>query len=208
MVKKIFAIMLMILTICFMSACGSSGAEEQGEAESQPESTAEESTDAMASDSDTMVIYFSATGHTKSVAEKIAQITDAELYEIVPEELYTEEDIDYNDENSRATKEQNDKSVRPAFAGEVPSLEGVKTIFLGYPIWFGQEPRIMDTFVESVDFDSITVIPFCTSGSSGIGDSGKDLEQNASGGTWIDGERFGAGASEDEVRSWLDSLQY
>lgn len=207
MKRTTIAVLLIILTLGLMTACGNS--EQNGREEQQTTAAAEENVVSDGTDvRDTMVIYFSATGHTKSVAEKIAQITDAELYEIVPEELYTEEDIDYNDENSRATKEQNDKSVRPAFAGEVPSLEGVKTIFLGYPIWFGQEPRIMDTFVESVDFDSITVIPFCTSGSSGIGDSGKDLEQNASGGTWIDGERFGAGASEDEVRSWLDSLQY
>ena len=207
MKRTTIAVLLIILTLGLMTACGNSeqnGREEQQTTAAPEENVVSDETDVR----DTMVIYFSATGHTKSVAEKIAQITDAELYEIVPEELYTEEDIDYNDENSRATKEQNDKSVRPAFAGEVPSLEGVKTIFLGYPIWFGQEPRIMDTFVESVDFDSITVIPFCTSGSSGIGDSGKDLEQNASGGTWIDGERFGAGASEDEVRSWLDSLKY
>ena len=207
MKRTTIAVLLIILTLGLMTACGNS--EQNGREEQQTTAAAEENVVSDETDvRDTMVIYFSATGHTKSVAEKIAQITDAELYEIVPEELYTEEDIDYNDENSRATKEQNDKSVRPAFAGEIPSLEGVKTIFLGYPIWFGQEPRIMDTFVESVDFDSITVIPFCTSGSSGIGDSGKDLEQNASGGTWIDGERFGAGASEDEVRSWLDSLQY
>ena len=207
MKRTTIAVLLIILTLGLMTACGNS--EQNGREEQQTTAAAEENVVSDETDvRDTMVIYFSATGHTKSVAEKIAQITDAELYEIVPEELYTEEDIDYNDENSRATKEQNDKSVRPAFAGEVPSLEGVKTIFLGYPIWFGQEPRIIDTFVESVDFDSITVIPFCTSGSSGIGDSGKDLEQNASGGTWIDGERFGAGASEDEVRSWLDSLQY
>ena len=167
MKRTTIAVLLIILTLGLMTACGNS--EQNGREEQQTTAAAEENVVSDETDvRDTMVIYFSATGHTKSVAEKIAQITDAELYEIVPEELYTEEDIDYNDENSRATKEQNDKSVRPAFAGEVPSLEGVKTIFLGYPIWFGQEPRIMDTFVESVDFDSITVIPFCTSGSSGI----------------------------------------
>lgn len=207
MVKKIFAIMLMILTICFMSACGSSGAEEQGEAESQPESTAEESTDAMASDSDTMVIYFSVTGHTEGVAETIAQITGADTYKIEAAEPYTDADIDYNDDSSRASVEQDDPTARPAFAGDVPSLEGVKTVYLGYPIWFGQEPRIMDTFVETIDFDGVTVIPFCTSGSSGIGDSGKTLEQNAGSGTWLEGQRFGAGASEEELRIWIESLQ-
>ena len=207
MKKRILAIVLMILTICLMSACGSSGSEEQGEAESQPESAAEESTDATASGNDTMVIYFSVTGHTKEVAGKIAQITGADTYKIESAEPYTDADIDYNDDSSRATVEQNDKSARPAFAGEVPSLEGVKAVYLGYPIWFGQEPRIMDTFVEAIDFDGVTVIPFCTSGSSGIGDSGKTLEQNAGSGTWLEGERFGAGASEEELRTWIESLQ-
>ena len=208
MKKKLFVILLVILTIGVMSACGSSGSEEQGEAESQPESTTEESTEAAATaGSDTMVIYFSVTGHTKEVAEKIAQLTDADAYEIEAEEPYTDADIDYNNDSSRASVEQNDPSVRPAFAGEVPSLEGVKTVYLGYPIWFGQEPRIMDTFVEAANFDGVTVIPFCTSGSSGIGDSAKNLEQNAGSGTWLEGERFAAGASEDEIKGWIESLQ-
>lgn len=205
MMKKLIAIMLMILTIGIMSACGSS---EQTDAEEQQETTTEESTEATAeATGDTMVIYFSVTGHTKTVAEMITQITGADVYEIEAEEPYTDADIDYSDDNSRASIEQNDKSARPAFAGDPPSLEGVKTLYLGYPIWFGQEPRIMDTFVEAVNFDGITVIPFCTSGSSGIGDSGKNLEQITGNGTWLAGERFAADTTEGEVQSWIDSLQ-
>jgi flavodoxin len=208
MKKKLFVILLIILTMGVMSACGSSGSEEQGEAESQPESAAEESADAVATDSgDTMVIYFSVTGNTEGVAETIAQITGADMYKIEAAEPYTDADIDYNNDSSRASVEQDDPTARPAFAGEVPSLEGVNTVYLGYPIWFGQEPRIMDTFVETVDFDGVTVIPFCTSGSSDIGDSGKTLEQNAGSGTWLEGQRFDAGASEDELRAWIESLQ-
>ena len=205
MMKKIIAVMLVILTIGIMSGCGSS---EQTDAEERPETTAEESTEVTAgATGDTMVIYFSATGHTKAVAEMIAQITDADAYEIVAEEPYTDADIDYNDDSSRAAVEQNDSTARPAFAGDAPSLEGVKMVYLGYPIWFGQEPRILDTFVETVSFDGITVIPFCTSGSSGIGDSGKNLEQLAGSGRWLAGERFAAGATEEEVQEWIDSLQ-
>ena len=205
MMKKTIAIMLMILTISIMSACGSS---EQTDVEEQPETITEESTEVdTAATGDTMVIYFSVTGHTKAVAEIIAQITDADVYEIEAEEPYTDADIDYNDDSSRASIEQNDKSARPALAGDLPSLEGVKTVFLGYPIWFGQEPRIMDTFAEAVSFNGITVIPFCTSGSSGIGNSGKNLEQIAGSGTWLAGERFAADTTEEEVQSWIDSLQ-
>ena len=205
MKKKVLATVLMILTVCLMSACGSSGSEEQGETESQPDSTAEESADAATPE--TLVISFSVTGNTEGVADAIAQITGADTYKIEAEEPYTDADIDYNNDSSRASVEQDDPTVRPAFAGETPSLEGVTTVYLGYPIWFGQEPRIMDTFVEAIDFDGVTVIPFCTSGSSGIGDSAKNLEQNAGSGTWLDGMRFSAGASEDELKSWIESLQ-
>ena len=205
MMKKVIAVMLVILTIGIMSGCGSS---EQTGAEEQPETTAEESAEGTTeATGDTMVIYFSVTGHTKAVAGMITQITDADVYEIEAEEPYTDADIDYNDDSSRASIEKNDKSARPSFAGDAPSLEGVKTVYLGYPIWFGQEPRIMDTFVEAVSFDGITVIPFCTSGSSGIGDSGKNLEQLAGSGTWLAGERFAADTTEEEVQSWIDSLQ-
>lgn len=203
--RKTIIALLIIMTMGITTACGSS--EENNGAEQQTTAAAEEQTVSNETDArDSMVICFSVTGHTKGVAEMIAEIADADMYEIIPAEPYTDEDIDYNNENSRATKEQNDKSSRPAFAGDVPSLDGVETVFLGYPIWWGEEPRIMDTFVEAVDFEGITVIPFCTSGSSGIGDSGKKLEQNAGSGTWVEGKRFDAGASEEEVRGWIDSL--
>lgn len=208
MKKKLFAIILMVCTIGFITACGSSGSEEQTDVEGQTEAAVEESTDAAAPDAaETMVIYFSVTGNTEGVAETIADITGADTYKIEAAEPYTDADIDYNNDSSRASIEQDDPTARPAFAGEAPSLEDVKTVYLGYPIWFGQAPRIMDTFVESVSFDGITVIPFCTSGSSSIGDSAKTLEQNAGSGTWIEGQRFGAGASEDEIGNWIESLQ-
>ena len=155
----------------------------------------------------TLVVYFSATGTTKGVAEKIAGITGADTYEIKAAQEYTDADLNWNDSNSRSTKEQNDSSVRPEIGSDAISLDGYTTIYIGYPIWWGEEPRIMDTFVESYSFDGITMIPFCTSGSSGIGRSGQDLADNAGTGTWLDGMRFGAGASEDEIRSWIDGLQ-
>ena len=155
----------------------------------------------------TLVVYFSVTGNTKSVAEKIASVTGADIYEIKAALEYTDEDINYNDSDSRTSKEQNDSSARPEIGSEEISLDGYSTIYIGYPIWWGEEPRIMDTFAESYNFDGITVIPFCTSGSSGIGRSGQNLADNAGSGNWIEGKRFGGGASEDEIRSWIEGLQ-
>lgn len=137
-------------------------------------------------DSGVLVVYFSATGTTKGVAEKIAGITGADTYEIKAAQEYTDADLNWNDSNSRSTKEQNDSSVRPEIGSEAVSLDGYTTIYIGYPIWWGEEPRIMDTFVESYSFDGITMIPFCTSSSSGIGRSGQNLADNAGSGTWID----------------------
>ena len=171
------------------------------------EDTSSEATESSEEDGGTLVVYFSATGTTKGVAEKIAAITGADIYEIKAAQEYTEADLDWNDESSRTTKEQNDPAVRPEIGSEPISLDGYKTIYIGYPIWWGEEPRIMDTFVESCSFDGKTVIPFCTSGGSGIGRSGQNLADHAGSGTWLDGERFGAGTSEDEVRSWIEGLQ-
>ncbi|MCR5053309.1 MAG: flavodoxin [Lachnospiraceae bacterium] len=158
-------------------------------------------------DGRTLVVYFSATGNTKGVAEKIAGITGADTYEIKAEQEYTDADLKWNDSDSRSTKEQNDSSIRPEIGSDAVSLDGYSRIYIGYPIWWGEEPRIMDTFVESYSFDGITMIPFCTSGSSEIGRSGQNLADNAGSGIWIDGKRFGAGASEDEIRAWIESLQ-
>ena len=159
------------------------------------------------SSSDTLVVYFSATGNTKGVAEKIASITGADIYEIKAAQEYTDADLDWNDKDSRTTHEQNDASVRPEIGSDPVSLEGYTTIYIGYPIWWGEEPRIMDTFVENYDFNGITMIPFCTSSSSGIGRSGENLADNAGSGNWQDGARFSGGASEEELKSWIEGLK-
>ena len=156
---------------------------------------------------DVLVIYFSATGTTKGVAEMIADITDGDLYEIKALEEYTDEDLNWNDSTSRSTKEQDDPSARPAIGSDPVSLDGYTTIYIGYPIWWGEEPRIMDTFVEGYDFTGITMIPFCTSASSGIGRSGTNLEENAGSGNWLEGARFGADVTSEELESWISGLQ-
>ncbi|MBO6193610.1 MAG: flavodoxin [Clostridiales bacterium] len=156
--------------------------------------------------SDVLVVVFSQTGHTMGIAQMIAEIEDADLYEIVPAVPYTDEDLNYNDSSSRATAEQNDPSVRPEIGSDPIEISGYTRIYIGYPIWWGQEPRIMDTFAESYDFADATVIPFCTSGSSGIGQSGSNLAAAAGSGNWIEGMRFPSDASEDDVRAWINEL--
>ena len=181
----------------------------QGQEQEAAQETAAEpaSETPAAAHSDVLVAYFSATGTTKGVAERIASVTGGDLYEILAAEPYTEADLNYNDNSSRSTSEQNDKSVRPEIGSDDISLERYTTIYLGFPIWWGEEPRILDTFVEKYNFDGITVIPFCTSGSSGIGRSGSNMEELAGSGTWLQGERFSGSVSEEELKSWIEGLQ-
>ena len=155
---------------------------------------------------DTVVVYFSATGTTKGVAERIASVTNADLFEIVPVQPYSAADLDWNDPNSRTSLETNDPSVRPAIANDTVRLENYTTVYLGYPIWWGDAPRIMSTFVETHRFDGMTVIPFCTSGGSGIGRSGSNLASQAGSGHWLGGDRLRDSISEDEIQNWVNSL--
>ena len=208
MSKRIkFIATLLILSLLVFAGCSKTNDTAEEPAEPETAQTEEQAEVTDESGKDTLVVYFSATGTTKGVAEKIASITGADIYEIKAAQEYTSEDLDWNDSDSRTTHEQNDKSVRPEIGSETISLEGYSTIYIGFPIWWGEEPRIMDTFVESYDFDGKTMIPFCTSSSSGIGMSGKNLESNAGSGNWLDGERFGGGVSEEELQAWIDGLQ-
>ena len=151
-----------------------------------------------------LVVCFSATGTTRGVAEKIAALTGAELIDLLPAQPYTTEDLNYNDRTTRATVEQNTPDVRPEIANEI-SLDGCTTLYLGYPIWWGQAPRIMSTFVESHDFTGISVIPFCTSGSSGAGRTGETLGEQAGTGTFLSSTRFSGSVSEADLQQWIDS---
>ena len=159
-----------------------------------------------ATGSKVLVAYFSATNHTAGIARHIADATGATLYEIKPETPYTSADLNYSDSSSRATREQNDAAARPAISGSVENMADYDVIFLGYPIWWGQAPKILYTFMESYSFDGKTVIPFCTSGSSGIGSSATNLQKSASGAKWLAGNRFDVSASRDSVVSWLNGL--
>ena len=150
----------------------------------------------------TLVVYFSATGTTKRLAEFAGDILGADIYEIVPQEPYTEADLAYYT-GGRADREQEDKTCRPAIAGEQPDIAGYGTVVLGYPIWHGQAPRIMSTFVENNDFDGITVIPFCTSGGSGIQKAEKSLREHCPAADWKPGKLLNGG----NIEAWVKEMQ-
>lgn len=225
MIKRLIAIMSTLSLVLMMVACSNTSGEIQTSSESvttkTEESTSVSTTAPISSENTTestqneetkgtgkttLVVYFSATGTTKGVAERIALVEDADTYEIVPSEPYSDADLNWNDKNSRTTKEQNDPSSRPGIASEKIDISGYSKIYVGYPIWWGEEPRIMDTFVETYDFGTAVVIPFCTSGGSGIGRSGANLAEKANGGNWIGGDRLNGSISEDEIRTWIDGL--
>lgn len=155
---------------------------------------------------ETLVVYFSATGTTKGVAERIASVTNADLYEIISAEPYSSDDLDWHDSNSRTSIEMNDSDARPVIASDTISLDSYSTVYIGYPIWWGDAPRIMSTFVESYDFSDKTVVPFCTSGGSGIGRSGDNLKDLANSGNWLSGDRLDANISESEIQEWINDL--
>jgi flavodoxin len=207
---KKFATFLLLITFLFSTAC-SNAEQRQTELPQSSESTVsktESENNTMIyenGNSNILIAYFSATGTTKQIAEYTSEILDADVYEIVPAVPYTAEDLAYYT-NGRADREQNDPSVRPAISGSIENMEQYDTILLGYPIWHGQAPRIISTFLESYDFSGKTILPFCTSHSSGIGSSDINLHALAENATWLDGRRFSAGASKDEIASWLDEM--
>ena len=157
----------------------------------------------------TLVVYYSAQNHTKAVSEKIAKNLNADIFEIVPEEIYTTEDLNWTNNNSRVSKEHNDESLRNVklTTTKVDNWEDYDTVLIGYPIWWGIAAWPVDTFVKANDFNGKTVIPFCTSSSSGLGQSGKLLEKEAKGGNWKDGHRFSERPSDSDIKKWTDSLK-
>lgn len=219
MMKKTIAILLSLVMILGLAACGNSASqteqpstedtsvESKADTNAAENSTDKENTDNQdVQDHKVLVAYFSATGTTKGVAEHIANGLNADIYEIVPEDPYTEADLNYNDNNSRTTIEMNDPNARPAISGSVENMEQYDIIFVGYPIWWGEAPRIVSTFMESYDFSGKTIVPFCTSGGSGIGSSASNLESLTSGATWLDGRRLNGSDSQDTVMEWVNSL--
>lgn len=156
--------------------------------------------------STTLVAYFSATGTTARAAHAIADAIGADLYEIAPTEPYTSADLNWNDRASRSSREMNDESCRPAIAGTVENMDAYDTVFVGFPVWWYVEPRIIDTFLESYDFAGKTVVPFATSGGSGLGRAPQRMQQIAAGSTVTGGKLLNGRQSADALRAWAESL--
>ena len=156
----------------------------------------------------TLVVYFSATDHTEAIAGYIADITDADVFVIEPAQPYTSDDLNWTDESSRVVQEYEDESLRniELVSTSVPNWDSYDTVFIGYPIWWGIAAWPVSSFVAANDFSGKTVIPFCTSSSSGLGDSGTLLAQAAGTGNWLEGMRFCSSASESDVSEWIASL--
>ncbi len=218
-VQKFGSLLLAALMILSLTACGSKTNNTPAQtpsndtpAESTPSETPD---DATAGDSDSttsggkvLVVYYSASGNTKRVAEDIAETAGGDLFEITPTEPYTSDDLNWTNSDSRVSREHDDESLRdvPLTTTEVENWDDYDTVFIGYPIWWGIAAWPLDNFVKENDFTGKTVIPFCTAATSGIGDSGNLLEEMTGTGDWKEGERFHGGASESDISSWIDSL--
>lgn len=153
-----------------------------------------------------LVVWFSCTNTTEGIADRIVEATDAATWRIEPEVAYTSEDLNYNNSSSRANREQNDPSARPAIKGKCENLADCDVVFLGYPIWWGKAPKVIFTFLESHDLTGKIIVPFCTSHSSGIGSSDTDLHRLAPGAEWKQGRRFGGNESKETIENWIESM--
>ena len=211
--KKITSLLLAIVLVFAFAACTNNSNSEN---EAQPNETqssqaastqpvSENNTD---SNGKALVVYFSASGNTKNVAEYIAKATAGDVFEITPKDEYSDADLNWRDESSRVNYEHDNLEARniELVSSSVDNGDEYDTVFIGYPIWWGIAAWPVDTFVKSNDFTGKTVVPFCTSTSSGLGESGKLLEEMAGTGSWLEGERFQSGASEKDVADWVNSL--
>ena len=222
--KKLTALLLSVVLVLSLAACGS--ANKPASSTTQPETSApteqpttepSESSSTVPAESDpgtqpetgkTLVVYYSASGNTERVAKDNAEAAGADLLEIVPTEVYTSDDLDWTNPDSRVSREHDDESLRdvPLTTTEVPDWDSYDTVFIGYPIWWGIAAWPVDTFVKNNDFTGKTVIPFATSSSSGMGQSGSLLADMAGTGEWQEGQRFSSGVSGDDVQSWVNGL--
>lgn len=232
--KKLTAILLSVLLVFSLVACGNNqqatdttpepSSEPVSETTSEPEKAEQSSETSSASQSEnedntvdtdvestggkTLIVYYSASGNTEEVANYIASATGGDLFEIVPTEIYTDADLNWTDDDSRVSREHDNEEERnvPLVSDTVDNWDEYDTVFIGYPIWWGIAAWPVDGFIKANDFTGKTVIPFCTSASSGLGESGELLEEMAGTGEWLEGERFRSGASEETVRSWVEGL--
>ena len=218
-VQKFGSLLLAVLMILSLAACGnkmnntpaqtpSDDTPSESTPAETPDDTANGEADNTTSGGKVLVVYYSASGNTKRVAEDIAEAADGDLFEITPAEPYTSDDLNWTNSDSRVSREHDDESLRdvPLTTTEVENWDDYDTVFIGYPIWWGIAAWPVDTFVKNNDFTGKTVIPFATSSSSGMGQSGTLLSEMAGTGDWQDGQRFSSGASQSGVADWVSGL--
>lgn len=198
--KRIIAVLAALLFGVVLAACGKGISPD-------PAQPAAAGSSFSAPDRPKMLVaYFSAAGHTEKTAYSLQEALGTDLYRITPEVPYSAADLDYHNESCRANAEQRDPSARPAIAGREEKLDEYDVVFLGYPIWWGKAPKVVYTFLESYDFGNAVIVPFCTSGGSGIGNSIGDLRTLAPDARWTEGRRFESTPDREEVLRWADSL--
>ena len=200
--KKILTLLLVsVFALGILTGCQSNSETTQTNEQPQKTETSNQS-------GKTLVVYYSATGNTKAVAEMIAEETNGDLFEIEPKDSYSDEDLDWTDSNSRVAREYENEDERHVelVSSTVNHWEDYDTVFLGYPIWWGIAAWPVNTFIENNDFTDKTVVPFCTSASSGLGQSGELLAKEAGDGDWQEGQRFSSSTSNSEVQEWLNEL--
>ena len=205
--KKRISMIMAICLLLSLTACGvDSGTNSNTESSATHSQTETPSSDSSVELTEetakTLVVYFSATGNTKAVAGEIARLTGADLYEIVPAVPYTDDDLNYNNNNCRANQEMNDASARPAIGSRAIDVSSYDIVFIGYPIWWGTMPRIINTFLDTYDLSGKAVLPFCTSGSSGIAQSVSDIRA-AEPAADVRGGLRASGANDSSIENWI-----
>lgn len=221
--KKVIGITIAVIAICVIGAVtlfalnnrndnentSNNSTSNETSNNNENENENEESNNEATVGSKVLVVYYSAQNHTEAVAKQIAENLDADIFEVIPKDVYTTDDLDWTDSNSRVTKEHDDESLRniELEATDVPNWEDYDTVLIGYPIWWGIAAWPIDNFVKNNDFTGKTVIPFCTSSSSGLGESARILEGYANGGNWQEGHRFSSSASDSDIKSFTDSIK-
>ena len=209
-IKRIFSLLMMFVLIFSLAACGTQSSGSDTKQSATNAQSLADTTDSSNSSTGkkAVVVYFSGSGNTKRVAELVANETGAAIFELVPKNPYTEDDLNWRDENSRVQKEHNDTSLQniELTSTAVPDWESYNAVLFGYPLWWREAAWPVNNFVKGNDFSGKTVIPFCTSTSDGIGDSGSKLAQMAGTGTWQEGMRFSENDDESSIREWAKSL--
>lgn len=224
MMKKIFSIFVICMMLICLTACGSAGESSSpshstvsaspsaspSEMPQQPDTSTSSAAPSAAQPSEAsgreLVVYFSATGNTQQVAQALGEMRGVDICEIVPQQPYTEEDLDYNDDSCRANIEQNDQAARPAISGSIENIDDYDVIYVGFPIWWGSLPKILYTFFDTYDLSGKVIAPFCTSGSSGISGATDEIERLEPSATVVQGMRVDTSHIEDDLTQWLESV--